>query len=320
MDTNVAGLNKVVCFVNDATYNGRTVLITDSVNSWTKTVSELSCVFLIPSMPAPAKRSYTVSLMNSEGTAAQYSRQIELGFGDSVKIGLYENDEPVTKGTIPLATSTRTGGVRINDTTSNGIYLSGNNITLRDATSSQKGGMKVASSTSYGVRMNGDTLQTYDASSTQSGCIKIGAGLQVSSGVASVKYADASNVGGIKIGSGLSISSGVASVNVSTGLEKYNGNVRLKSISRADYYHNESDTINPGFVKFSAITVTDSTFYNRMCYGTVEGIDTDKTILIGVTEIDYTTGNKITIHYWMYNPYNDPQSISQIRISYCYWS
>ena len=181
MDTNVAGLNKVYCFVNTSNYNGKTVSITDGINTWTQVVADLGCVFMIPSIPAPAKRRYTVTLHNGDSSAsALYTRTIDLGFGDSVRIGLYTNDEPVTKGTIPLATNSLTGGVRVNDTTSNGIYLDGNNISLKTATGSQKGGVKVP--TGYGLYMDGMNLKAFTASPTEKGVVQIGSGMKIESG------------------------------------------------------------------------------------------------------------------------------------------
>lgn len=124
MDTNVAGLNKVVCFTTSSSYNGKTVSITDGVNTWTDVLDSLSCVFMIPSMPAPAKRTYTVTLHDGDETAsAIYERDIELGFGDSVQIGLYANDENANKGYVAsyfasssrYATSGTAGTVKVGD-------------------------------------------------------------------------------------------------------------------------------------------------------------------------------------------------------------
>ena len=147
MDTNVAGLNKVVCFGNTSSFNGKTVTITDGVNTWTGTIAYITdsgssfygCVFMIPSMPAPAKKRYTVSV----NTSPTYSRVIDLGFGDSVRIGLYTNDEEVKKGTVPLATSSQIGGVKISEGISNGVYLSSGSIATKTASDSQMGCVKI---------------------------------------------------------------------------------------------------------------------------------------------------------------------------------
>jgi len=216
MDINVAGLNKVTC-KSDSSHNGRTVTISDGTNTWSGTIANITgigyaCIFMIPSMPAPAKKKYTVILKNSAGTGTEYSRNIELGFGDSIIVGLSENDEVVTKGTVPTATSSRTGGVKITESTSNGIYLNNGSIELKTATSSQKGGVKVTDSTSNGVYMSGDQLKTNVASSSQIGCMKTGTGLTASSGVVSLNTATENSLGGIKIGNGLKIESGSVSV------------------------------------------------------------------------------------------------------------
>lgn len=202
MNINVAGLNKVYCFTNSSSHNGHAVTISDGTNTWTDVISSLSCVFQIPSIPAPAKKRYTVKLYNAATAtgSAVYTRTIDLGFGDSIRIGLYEDDENVTKGSIPKATSSRIGGFKTNEGTSNGIYMDGDYLKLKDATSSQKGGVKVPSSTSYGVYMNGSTLQTYQASSSQFGCVKVGNGIQASSGVISLPTASSSQKGGVKLG------------------------------------------------------------------------------------------------------------------------
>ena len=92
MDSTIDGLNKVVCHA-DASFNGQNVTIANSTNSWTSEVTSGVASFLIPSIPAPAKSSYTVTL----GT---YSRVIELGFGDSIDITLDEDHEPATQGDI----------------------------------------------------------------------------------------------------------------------------------------------------------------------------------------------------------------------------
>ena len=278
MDTNVAGLNKVYCFANSSSLNGRTVEITDGINTWTKIISSLSCVFMIPSMPAPAKRSYRVNLYNSAGTAVEYYRDIELGFGDSVRIGLYEGDELVKKGAIPVATSSLVGGVKIYDNIANGIYLDGSNrICLRTATDTQKGGIKLQSGTSYGVRLNGDYLQTYDASATQSGCVKVGAGLQMGSGAdagkLSVKYADGSNVGGIKIGNGLQISSGVASVKAGEGIDVSSEGVNIDELSYDTVDITSSFTIGAGDWTFDYVDIPSSNAaFTRLKRGFVEGV------------------------------------------------
>ena len=82
----VAGLNKLTCRSDD----GTEVTVTDGINTWTKTIADGVAVFMIPSMPAPAKRTYTVSITG-------YTRDIELGYGDSLDITLDEDHEIAMK-------------------------------------------------------------------------------------------------------------------------------------------------------------------------------------------------------------------------------
>ena len=97
----VEGLNKVDCFVADSSDNGKTVTISNDTNSWEEVVSNLHAVFMIPNMPAPAKSKYTITLHTGDAlAAAQYTRDIELGFGDSVKIGLFPGDERATRANV----------------------------------------------------------------------------------------------------------------------------------------------------------------------------------------------------------------------------
>ena len=92
MDSVIDGLNKVVCRTN-VLNDGQTVTITNGTNTYTETVSGGTASFMIPSIPAPAKASYTVTL----GT---YSRVIELGFGDSIDITLDAAHELAYQGDI----------------------------------------------------------------------------------------------------------------------------------------------------------------------------------------------------------------------------
>ena len=106
MDVEIAGLNKVVCRTATAN-NGKVVEVTNGTNTWTATVASGIASFMIPSMPAPAKTSYTVKLHNGNASAAvAYSRKIELGFGDSIDITLDTAHEPATKGDISSAQQT----------------------------------------------------------------------------------------------------------------------------------------------------------------------------------------------------------------------
>ena len=92
MDSVIDGLNKVICRT-DVANNGQIVSITNGTNTWTAEVVAGVASFMIPSVPAPAKSTYTVSL----GT---YSRNIEIGFGDSIDITLDAAHEPAFQGDI----------------------------------------------------------------------------------------------------------------------------------------------------------------------------------------------------------------------------
>lgn len=254
MDTNVAGLNKVVCFAPDSTYNGKTVEITDNTNTWTQVIDNLSCVFMIPSMPAPAKKTYTVILYMADNITPLYTRTFELGFGDSIRIGLNERFEIVTKESVPFATSSRVGGFKIIDSQTNGVYVDATGyLKLRTATNSQQGGMRVPSSTSYGVHMSGTDLQTYNASTTQSGCIKIGEGLQVnSSGVASIKPA----------GSTSSTRGGVYADSTSSIQINSDGQIRVKTGNNLDKTSDGYIYLDGSFGGAETGTLNIDTIYN----------------------------------------------------------
>lgn len=276
MNINVAGLNKVYCFTNSSSHNGHAVTISDGTNTWTDVISSLSCVFQIPSIPAPAKKRYTVSLYNAATAtgSAVYTRTIDLGFGDSIRIGLYEDDENVTKGSIPKATSSRIGGFKTYENTSNGIYMDGDYLKLKDATSSQKGGVKVPTSTSYGVYMNGSTLQTYQASSSQFGCVKIGDGIQASSGVISLPTASSSQKGGVKLGRDLGIDGdGMLQIE---GYHGYNGSTYL-SLSSSVYVYgrNTEGGVSDMNIKVSYYSTFNRNFFvhHRISYITLHDSD-----------------------------------------------
>lgn len=92
MDTIIDGLNKVVC--RTAVENdGSIVTITNGTNTWTSEVVAGVATFLIPSIPAPAKTTYTV-------TFGTYSKQFELGFGDSLDMILDSAYEPAIQADI----------------------------------------------------------------------------------------------------------------------------------------------------------------------------------------------------------------------------
>ena len=94
MDTNICGLNKVVCIDHALEHEGEKVTISNGVNTWEKEITDGVATFLIPSIPAPAKRPYTIELKDV------YTTKIELGFGDSIVVGLDTAYEIATKGAL----------------------------------------------------------------------------------------------------------------------------------------------------------------------------------------------------------------------------
>lgn len=92
MDSVIDGLNKIVCRT-DPSNNGQNVTISNGTNTWTSQVIAGVATFMIPSVPAPAKTTYTASI----GT---YQRDIEIGFGDSIDIVLDSDHEPAYHGDI----------------------------------------------------------------------------------------------------------------------------------------------------------------------------------------------------------------------------
>lgn len=107
MDSVIDGLNKVICRTA-VTNDGQTVTITNGTNTYTSDVLGGIASFMIPSIPAPAKTPYTVTL----GT---YSRVINLGFGDSIDITLDEAHEPAIQGDIDNLQAQIDAGLTVNE-------------------------------------------------------------------------------------------------------------------------------------------------------------------------------------------------------------
>lgn len=220
MDTNVAGLNKLTC-KSDSSHNGRAVVVTDGINTWSGTIANITgvgyaCIFMIPSMPAPAKKSFTVKLKNAAGTADEYTKAFELGFGDSLIIELATGKEVANKDYVASE-------------------ITSHAYSLPTAATNTKGGVKVPSSATgtNGVYMSGESLVTAKAAASQLGCVKIGTGINVNSsdGTISLEQADGSNLGGVKIGTGLQIdsSTGVSSVKAGEGIGVNSNGVYIKA-------------------------------------------------------------------------------------------
>ena len=137
-------------------------------------------------------------------------------------------NKPTNFYTLPQASTTVLGGVRIDGTSitmdpSNGqISAAPSGYTLPPATYSSLGGVQIGT----GLTVNNAGVLSANvqsipvASNTVLGAIKIGSGLQINSstGVASLNlpYASATTLGGVKIGNGLTINgSGVLSTSAS---------------------------------------------------------------------------------------------------------
>lgn len=88
MDSTICGLNKVICRTLNDSDNGKSVSITNGINTWTATVADKVAAFLIPSIPVPARKTYTVSF-------GEFSRDIQMGYGDIIEVVLAEGHEPI---------------------------------------------------------------------------------------------------------------------------------------------------------------------------------------------------------------------------------
>lgn len=86
MDSTICGLNKVICYALSEEDNGKEVKISNGINDWTATVSDQVAAFLIPSIPVPARKVYTV-------TFGDFTRDIQMGYGDIIEVTLAEGYE-----------------------------------------------------------------------------------------------------------------------------------------------------------------------------------------------------------------------------------
>ena len=235
MDTYIEGMNKVYCYINNTSYSGKTVTISDGTTTWSQTlpsqsgmVTTIGCTFYIPPVPAGIKKRYTVILHNGNASAASvYSTTIDLGFGDSVRVPLYTGGELVDKAyydehmfsyTLPTASSSTKGGVKVGS--GYGLYMDGEQVKSAVASSAQLGSVKV-----------GSGLQANDAGTLS---VKNGTGLEISSGSLKLKTATSSDLGGVMLGTGLSIDSGKISVKVYS-MEKNAYVLSSVTIAAGDY-------------------------------------------------------------------------------------
>ena len=98
----IEGLNKVDCYYNDSTYNGCAVEVTNGSMTWSGILSSGHVILMIPNIPAPAKKTYTVKLHSSSSleSSVVYQNTFELGFGDSIKLPLFWGDLPAQNSQI----------------------------------------------------------------------------------------------------------------------------------------------------------------------------------------------------------------------------
>lgn len=129
MEDIISGLNKVICRTA-VTNDGQNVTITDGTTTWTSAVVAGVATFLIPSRPAQARGTYTVTLGN-------YSRVIDIGFGDTIDITLDAAHEPAYQGDITYLQNQIDAGLTVAEVTAVRALLAAvNNKTLVGASAS----------------------------------------------------------------------------------------------------------------------------------------------------------------------------------------
>jgi hypothetical protein len=98
MDLVVAGLTKLHCVCKSAD-NGKTAKVTYGGRTYEKTVASGSADFILPPYPSP-ERDINVNVSLWNGNSQVYSRNIQVGFGDNIVVGLHRDYEPATKADI----------------------------------------------------------------------------------------------------------------------------------------------------------------------------------------------------------------------------
>lgn len=83
MDTTICGINKVICLAVEDEDKTKEVTISNGTNTWKKRLADGRAEFLIPSVPTPARKEYTVTLGSNE-----FSRKIKVGYGEMVTVFL----------------------------------------------------------------------------------------------------------------------------------------------------------------------------------------------------------------------------------------
>lgn len=81
MDNIICGLNKIVCHAINNSDNGKQVSITNGTNTWSATIADLTATLFVPSIPTPARKTYTVTL-------GDFSKEIPMEFGASYDVYL----------------------------------------------------------------------------------------------------------------------------------------------------------------------------------------------------------------------------------------
>jgi len=98
MDQIVAGLIKIRCYANVTSDYGKRVEVYDGYHTWSKELVAGGVEFIIPTMPSPERKTFYIRLVN--GGTVQYSRAMDLAYGDSVTITLNTAYDPATKSDI----------------------------------------------------------------------------------------------------------------------------------------------------------------------------------------------------------------------------
>lgn len=318
MDTNICGLNKVVCRAPSSSYAGRTVTITNGVNTWSGTIANITgvgyaCVFMVPSLPAPAKKTYTVTLYNSAGTSPEYQRDIELGFGDSIVIGLYTNAEIADKAyvlseidnhayVLPKATSSALGGVMV--PSANGLSVDVNgNVRMSVAGTSNVGVVKPG--TGLSIDSTNGTLSLNIAGSSRLGGVMVNTlrGLSLSNtGLLELGEASTSNLGGIKIGKGL--------------LRDSNAVVKV-NFRRSEIEVPVSATVEAYSFVFKTVTISNSSYRTILENGIIESIKTGNADVHAVLQYCNVYSTNATLTMFLINGGNTSHTISTVDLRVC---
>lgn len=85
----ISGLNKVICHALSEEDNGKVVTISNGTNVWSATVENQLATFLIPSIPVPARKVYTISM------GSDFVKDVQMGYGEVMDVFLDDGYEVV---------------------------------------------------------------------------------------------------------------------------------------------------------------------------------------------------------------------------------